>query len=186
MTEYNYQRLFIPQRTQPPHQGHISMLEAACHNAAEVVIGIGSANITDAKNPYTASERELMLRKSLDDRGLTNYSFVHIPDFEQDAQWVQYVKEQAKLDQNTAIVSGNSWVENIFGKEGYQMIQPAEIVEGPLVDISATKLREMIVSDDERWKQYAASGTLHYFGKLGGKERIATFYKENTNQTTTR
>ena len=174
MTKYNQiERLFIPQRTQPPHAGHISMLEAACNNATELVIGIGSANVTDAKNPYTATERELMLRKSLEDRGLTNYSFVHIPHFKDDTEWVQYVKEHAKLDYHTAIVSGNSWVEDIFGKEGYQTVQPAEIIEGPMVDISATRLREMIVNSDERWKQYAASGTLHYFEQFGGVERIA-------------
>ena len=176
------ERLFIPQRTQPPHKGHISMLEAACNQATEVVIGIGSANVTDYKNPYTAVERELMLRKSLEDLGVTNYSFVHIPDFEKDAEWMQYVQKHAKLDYQTTILSGNSWVENIFGREGYQTVQPDKIIRGELVDISATRLREMIINDDEIWKEYAASGTLHYFERLGGKERIAKFYKEGANQ----
>ena len=116
--EDNYQRIFIPQRTQPPHIGHIGMLEAACEEASEVIIGIGSANKHDEMNPYFAIEREMMLRYSLEEKGITNYRFVHIPDFEDDNEWMEYVVKEAHLDKNTKIVSGNGWVGKIFGGQG--------------------------------------------------------------------
>ena len=172
---YTIGRLFIPQRTQPPHIGHISMLEAACGSAREVIIGIGSANKYDAKNPYTAEERELMLRKSLADKDFHNYRFIHVPDFEDDNDWVRYVSLAANIDKNTKILSGNDWVQQIF-KEN-EVLKPRDLIRGAMVEISATRLRELIVHDDPEWKNYAATGTLHYFDKFGGKDRIARFYQ---------
>jgi cytidyltransferase-like protein len=170
--EDNYQKMFIPQRTQPPHIGHISMLEAACREAGVVIIGIGSANKYDAKNPYFAVEREMMLKKSLEDKGLTNYRFVHAPDLGSDEEWKDYVARNAGVDKYTKIVSGNDWVEKIFA--GYEVISSYDIIPEQ-IDISATKLRQMIVDENPEWKRYAATGTLYYFEKFGGKDRIARF-----------
>jgi cytidyltransferase-like protein len=170
-------KLFIPQRTQPPHIGHISMLEAACQNAKEVVIGICSANKADKKNPYTAPEREQMLRKSLEDRGISNYKFIYVPDFDIDSDWFNYIEEKAGLDENTKFVSGNDWVAELCSERGYQTVHPKDIIEGGMIDISATRLRNMIAEEDLTWKSYAATGTLHYFEQFGGKERIARFYE---------
>ena len=168
--------LFIPQRTQPPHRGHISMLEAACSMADEVIIGIGSANIINKSNPYYSIEREMMLRKSLDDKGLSNYRFIHMPDFNEDKDWIHYILDNAQLRAGTKIVSGNEWVQDVFREFGYQTLKPEEIIEEPLIDISATKLRNMIIEDNVEWKKYAATGTLHYFESFGGKQRIGRFY----------
>lgn len=170
-------KLFIPQRTQPPHIGHISMLEAACLNADEVVIGIGSANVIDQSNPYYSVEREMMLRKSLEDKGLNNYSFIHMPDFNNDMDWLGYIMDNAGIKEGDSILSGNPWVEEVFSSRGYGVVKPEEIISHELFDISATKLRNMIVNDNNEWKDYAATGTLHYFDRFGGKDRIARFYK---------
>jgi hypothetical protein len=35
----------------------------------------------------------------------------------------------------------------------------------------------MILEDNSDWKQYAASGTLHYFAKFGGEKRIKKFHE---------
>jgi len=179
------EKLVIPQRTQPPHIGHISMLEAACMNAKEVVIAIGSCNVTNKKNPYTAEERELMLRKSLEDVGVSNYSFIYVPDFNSNEDWVNYLKENAQMKKGSKVLSGNDYVELIFAQQGYETVRPEEIISHDLIDISATKLRKMIVDNDPEWQKYAASGTLHYFDKFGGKERISKF-DENENETNRR
>lgn len=164
-------RMFMPQRTQPPHIGHISMLEAACREADEVIIGIGSANKYDAKDPYFAIEREMMLRKSLDDKGIGNYRIIHVPDFKDDNEWKQYVVENAGIDRYTKIVSGNGWVKDIFGADGYEVISSYDLSKDQ-IDISATRLRGLIAAGDPEWKKYAATGTLYFFEKFGGSERI--------------
>ena len=170
-------KLFIPQRTQPPHIGHISMLEAACNAAEEVVVGIGSANKIGKDNPYSAYERQLMLEKSLEDIGLTNCKFVGVPDFESDEEWMDYLRDYCGLDKDTAIVSGNDYVLGLCDDAGYQTVNPFDLVKKP-IDISATRLREMILENDSAWKYYAATGTKYYFEKLGGRDRIARFYHD--------
>lgn len=179
MNEANYKtidELFVPMRTQPPHIGHISLLEAACKSADNVIIGIGSANKMGRKNPYTADERELMLRKSLEDKGMFNYRFVHIPDFEKDDDWVNYLIEKCGVNYNTKVVSGNPWVQEIFPQRGYEVIKPSDLLGGDMPDICATQIRDMIAQDNPEWKKYAATGTLHYFERLGGRDRVARFY----------
>src|SRR6185369_6170212 len=52
-------------RFQPPHAGHFYLIEAALAVADTVVIGVGSANARDEKNPFTALRREMILRNEL-------------------------------------------------------------------------------------------------------------------------
>lgn len=171
--------LFIPMRTQPPHVGHIGMLEAACRNAKTVIIGIGSANRQDMRNPYTADERELMLKKSLEDIGLyENYRFVHIPDFDSDEDWVQYLADNCGVGYGTTVVSGNPWIQKIFPERGYKVLEPKELIGSNMIDICATNLRDMIAHGDESWKKYAASGCVYYFEEFGGAQRIARYYEQ--------
>lgn len=169
-----YTKIFVPQRTQPPHIGHISLLEAAAAEAEHVVIGIGSANKHDALNPYTANERQQMLEKSLHDVGVTNYSFVHLDDCEKDEDWVAQVRQKVGLDTKTAIVSGNPWVADIFAEQ--TVLKPQDLL-GQLIPISGTELRKMIVTNDPRWQTYAATGTKHYFEQFGGAQRLGVQYE---------
>ena len=83
----NKKEYFLPMRTQPPHKGHISMIEAACKQADHVTIGVGSSNANGEKNPYTAEERQMMLDYSLKEKGIRNYSFVKLYDFDSDEAW---------------------------------------------------------------------------------------------------
>ena len=167
-------QIFIPQRTQPPHIGHMSMLEAACKKAKKVVIGVGTSNVIDERNPYTADEREQMVGYSLREKGYSNYEFVRIPDFETDEEWVDHVKKYA-LEEETVVVSGNDWVKDIFTKEGYEVLHPKDIIEH-YIDINATKVRELICKEDPEWMRFAASGTLRYFEPFGGVNRIRQWY----------
>lgn len=168
--------LFIPQRTQPPHVGHIRMLENACKKADFVTIGIGSSNKLNSSNPYTADERRLMLDYSLRDLGISNYDFVNVPDFEDDSNWVNYILTNCGLTSKSSIVSGNDWVKQIF-EPNYSVIHPFEIIpEVEIEDISATRLRDMIRAENSNgFQRYAALGTQYYFEQLGGKERIIRF-----------
>lgn len=60
---------FYVGRFQPYHNGHQSVLERIASSADEIVIGVGSAQIshTVANPPFTAGERVLMLTRSLAD-----------------------------------------------------------------------------------------------------------------------
>lgn len=169
-------------RTQPAHIGHINMLELACQKADEVIIAIGSANKLNEKNPYTAYERKLILEKSLQDKGIENYRFVTLNDYDNDNDWYNEVLEKINYSKECTILSGNPWVEEIFTKEGYNVESPEKVIGNDLIDISATKLREFILKENPLWEKYAATGTKYYFERFGGKERIEKFYKEAVMQ----
>jgi nicotinamide-nucleotide adenylyltransferase len=56
-------------RWRPVHRGHLAVLRALCDAAAEALIGIGSANRYNLRNPFTLEETTDMLRLALAGRG---------------------------------------------------------------------------------------------------------------------
>ena len=55
-------------RMQPVHNGHIQIIEKTLNFVDEVVIGIGSAQLShELKDPFTAGERIMMMTQALDD-----------------------------------------------------------------------------------------------------------------------
>ena len=50
-------------RWKPVHLGHAAVLRALCDRGEQALIGVGSANRYDARNPFTVAEtREMLLR----------------------------------------------------------------------------------------------------------------------------
>ena len=59
-------RGFYIGRFQPYHNGHQSVLEHIAREVDEIVIGIGSAQLSHLPdNPFTAGERVLMITRAL-------------------------------------------------------------------------------------------------------------------------
>ena len=55
-------------RMQPVHNGHIQIIEKTLNYVDEVVIVIGSAQLShELKDPFTAGERIMMMTQALDD-----------------------------------------------------------------------------------------------------------------------
>ena len=53
-------------RFEPPHAGHVALLERALQCAPQAIVVIGSAwQVRSPKNPFTWEERADMLRKAL-------------------------------------------------------------------------------------------------------------------------
>ena len=67
-------------RWKPLHKAGAVMLETVCSMADQVLIGIGSINKYNARNPFTAEESKEMLDRFLKDR-FDNYQILFIPDF---------------------------------------------------------------------------------------------------------
>lgn len=65
-------------RFQPAHNGHIATMQAALDQANRLIVVIGSHNTPrDIKNPWTAPEREAMIRASLSPEDNARISFVY-------------------------------------------------------------------------------------------------------------
>ena len=58
-------------RMQPVHNGHIQVIESILDEVDEIIIGIGSAQLSHSlKDPFTAGERVVMMNQALADIGV--------------------------------------------------------------------------------------------------------------------
>ena len=55
-----------------------AVLRALCGGAGHVLIGVGSSNRYNFRNPFTLAETESMLRLALPE--FSNYEFIPVPD----------------------------------------------------------------------------------------------------------
>ncbi len=136
--ERGKRRVLFIGRFQPFHKGHESAIKALAREW-EVVVGIGSSNVTDARNPFSAETRRKMVEAVFP--GIE----VHlIPDFESDGEWVEWVESNISFD---AVATGNEWVWKCF--EGRKPLLRIELVEPERY--SGTRIRELMKIGGE-WK----------------------------------
>lgn len=81
-------------RFEPVHQGHMALLQRALDSARHVIVVMGSAwQARSPKNPFTAVEREQMLRDALPEADRTRVQVLPVRDYYNEAVWVQAVRE---------------------------------------------------------------------------------------------
>lgn len=117
-------------RFQPAHDGHIYLIRMALAASRNVVIGIGSADVSGTEdNPFSVHQRESILGSTLKEHRLPSdrISIVHLNDtVGDDKRWFSEAMGQTgKVD---AVFGNNDWVNRIFRAHGV----PA--VEIPLLD----------------------------------------------------
>ncbi len=156
-------------RMQPVHNGHMQVINKILQEVDEIIIGIGSAQIShELKDPFTAGERIVMITQALAEAGVdpSRYYIIPMQDINFNAIWVSHVK---MLTPPFSIVySGNSLVKQLFSEEGYEVRQP------PLYDrlhLSGTEVRKRIL-EDSNWHELVPKATADVIEEIKGIERI--------------
>lgn len=175
-------RVGLVGRFKPLHNGGALMLESICEAAEHVVIGIGSSNKYDARNPFTAEESRQMIDQTLSKK-FSNYSFVflqdygHIPEFADGSKWKsEAVKVYGNLD---AFVSGNEYVKKLLEDE-YKIVHPSELIpKEKWLWLNATMVRVEMARGD-LWKKMVPEPVANY---LQDKKLIERFRQEFGLQT---
>lgn len=156
-------------RFKPVHKGHIAMLEAVCENAKSVLIGLGSPNKYDARNPFTAKESGEMIDAVLHSK-YCNYSFIEVPDFDNAVLWRENtVKLFGKLD---CFVTSNDYVVELL-KNDYKIVHPFEIVSpDKFIPVTATIVRNKIAKFED-WQNLVPEPVADYIkiNNLDGRFR---------------
>jgi nicotinamide-nucleotide adenylyltransferase len=130
-------RILVLGRFQPPHVGHLDVMEAASKRADEVIVVVGSAQASyTTENPFTAGERVEMLRAALHARGVGNAFVVPIVDLNRHAEWVAYV--EGLVPPFHEVVSNNPLTHELFRRAGYKVTK-ARLLRRR--DLSGTNLR---------------------------------------------
>lgn len=156
-------------RMQPIHNGHMQVIKKILEEVDEIIIGIGSAQLShEAKDPFTAGERIVMISHALVEAGIdpSRYYIIPMQDINYNAVWAAHVK---MLTPPFSIVySGNPLVKQLFAEEGFEVRQP------PLYDrlhLSGTEVRKRILEDGD-WQDLIPKAAANVINEINGAERI--------------
>ncbi len=158
-------------RFQPFHIGHLSVLYKMDNAKVldELIIGIGSAQIDNtAYNPFTAKEREEMIRQSVTLK--KPYHIVKINDIYNYPKWVSYVERLTPKFQ--VVYAENTVVKRLFNEKGYE-VRSIPFLYG----ISATIIRKMMIRDGG-WGNYIPEKTQEIILKINGIKRLKSITGE--------
>ena len=124
----NMKRGFYIGRFQPYHNGHQSVLEHIAGKVDEIIIGVGSAQLShQMDNPFTAGERVLMITRSLNHLGCPFY-VIPIEDIQRNALWVAHVRSMAPPFD--ICYSSNPLVVQLFREAAVKVQSPGHVRAG--------------------------------------------------------
>lgn len=162
-------------RMQPVHEGHLDVIKRILNEVEEVVIGVGSAQLSHTiKDPFTAGERTMMLTKSLAENGIpaSSYYITPIPDIECNSVWVSHVEMLTPPFRN--VYSGNPLVQRLFLEKGHEVKQP------PLFNreiYSGTEVRRRMLSDED-WEELVPRSVIEVINEIDGVLRLKHLSKK--------
>ena len=165
----NNKRGILIGRMQPVHNGHIQVINKILEEVDEIIIGIGSAQLShELKNPFTAGERILMMNQALAESDIDpgRYYIIPMEDINFNAIWASHVKMMTPPF--SIVYSGNSLVKQLFKEDGIEVRQP------PLYDrlhLSGTEVRRRIL-EDENWQELVPKATADLIAEINGVERL--------------
>jgi nicotinamide-nucleotide adenylyltransferase len=162
-------------RMQPVHEGHLQVIKSILEEVDEVIICIGSAQLSHTlKDPFTAGERVMMLTKALSENSISasKYYIIPVQDVACNSIWVAHIKMLTPPFEY--IYSGNSLVQRLFKEAGYEVTQP------PLFNrkiYSGTEVRRrMLVNED--WESLVPESVVNVIKEIDGVSRIKHLSKK--------
>ncbi len=162
-----YHRIGMVARWKPVHNGQAAVLRALCRQAERVLVGIGSSNRYNARNPFTFEETEEMLRLALE--GWGNFEIIPVPDLDNGPRWRAMVKELfGGLD---LFVTDNPYVANLM-KGIYPLARPVDLIPpGERVRVNGSMVRAGMARG-ERWQDLVPARVAAYIESRGLDERF--------------
>lgn len=161
--------LFIG-RFQPFHLGHKACIDFALQRVDELIIGIGSPQLSfEPKNPFTGGERLLMIKQSLNAESTIDQRrilIVPIPDIHMHSLWTYHVKILVPSFEFAFVNDPLSKL--LFTESGTKIIEP------PLQsrdELSGTVIRMRMVEDID-WTHLVSEQTGIIIRDIRGVERM--------------
>jgi nicotinamide-nucleotide adenylyltransferase len=159
-------RGFYIGRFQPYHNGHQSVLEHIAHEVDEIIIGIGSAQLSHmTDNPFMAGERVLMITRALASLGCPFY-VIPIEDIQRNALWVAHVRSMTPPFD--LCYSSNPLVMQLFKEAGIR-VQSPEMYERET--LSGTEIRRRMLTG-EPWKSLVPPEVIQVLDEIDGVGRL--------------
>ena len=158
---------FLIGRFQPFHLGHLEAVNFALSKVDQLYIGIGSSNKSnESRNPFTADERNQMIKSSLDETTMQRISLYNIPDVDDHSKWTESIdKIIPKYD---IVFSNDDFTHRLYEENTKKIIS---VALKSREDLSGTNIRRLIQSDGN-WKDLVPNGTKNILLKIEAKNRL--------------
>ncbi len=155
-------------RFQPFHKGHVYVIEKILGEVDELIIAIGSAQLSHTlENPFTAGERLMMVSKGLAENGIKKgYYIIPIPDVNNNSLWVSHVRSHTPPFER--VYSGNTLVKRLFKEIGVRVGTPPMFNRE---EYSGTEIRRRML-EGEPWKHLVPRGVVEVIKEIKGVERM--------------
>ena len=166
-------------RMQPVHQGHLQVIKTILQEVDELIIGIGSAQLSHTvKDPFTAGERVMMLTKSLAENNIaaSRYYILPIQDIACNGVWVAHLEMLSPPF--SKVYTGNPLVQRLFFEAGYEVEVP------PLFNrkiYSGTEVRRRMLADED-WQSLLPSTVVEVIQETGGVARIKHLNRKEVSE----
>lgn len=160
-------------RFQPFHNGHLEAISRYSKEFDKIIIGIGSSQYSHTReNPFTAGERERMIREALEGRGVKNFEIYCIPDIHNYSKWVDHVEMTVpKFD---VVLARNPITLKLFKDRGYR-VKKIPLFGGK--NCHGRVIRKLMAENGE-WKTFVPTEVVKIIEEIGGVERIKTLYMD--------
>lgn len=155
-----YKTIGMVARWRPVHNGHAAVLRAICGQAEKVIIGIGSANVYNYRNPFTLEETKDMLHLAL--AGWHNYTLIGVDDLNDGPKWRDLVAGLfGELD---LFLTDNPYVYSLM-KDVYPTEKPVTLVrEEERTPITGTMVR-LEMARGGNWQEMVPKNVAAYIEK---------------------
>jgi nicotinamide-nucleotide adenylyltransferase len=166
-------RAFYIGRFQPFHNGHLTVIDRITKEADELIIGIGSAQLShDLENPFTAGERVLMITRALE--GLNKpFYVIPIEDIKRNALWVAHIISMTPPFET--VYTSNPLVIRLFSEVGMPVCSPSMFERE---SHSGTSIRERMRAG-EPWEHLVPEPVAKVIAEVHGIDRIRDLDRED-------
>jgi nicotinamide-nucleotide adenylyltransferase len=159
-------RAILIGRFQPFHNGHLRVVENVLTEVEELVIGIGSADVShEPRDPFTAGERLMMIQKSLESEATTTYA-VPIEDLDRNAVWVSHVQSMSPWFD--VAYANNPLVIRLFEEAGIE-VRETEMFDRE--NLKGSEIRRLMLEGGD-WAQYVPDQVVAVVDEIDGVDRI--------------
>ena len=168
----NRKALFIG-RFQPFHKGHLYVIKDASFKFNLVIIGIGSSqygNLSD--NPFSAEEREKMIKESLRDINVENYKIILLPDIHNPPKWVEFVL--TIISEFDVVLTNNPLTKKLFVEKGFDVKETKMYNKR---EYSGKIIRKKMINN-ENWEESVPIEVLKIIKQVNGVKRLKELIKK--------
>lgn len=140
-------------RFQPFHVAHLDLVRFALKQAQTVVIGVGSSNqAPDTRNPWSADERQVMIRSCLTKEENDNIRFARLEDYYySNMRWIagvqKAISDHTGTSKDVKLIGfkkdASSFYLSLFPQWGPHLEPETH------VDMNATKVRDLMFTQDK-------------------------------------